>query len=71
MVPQFDLCIAVIAAIGDIAAPYTLPALFALALLPLRPTERSFLRLLAPASALLAAAGLYASGYRLVETLIK
>ena len=60
-----------IAAIGDVAAPYTLPALFALALLgpSMHRAERSFLRLLVPASALYAAAGLYASGYRLVQAL--
>lgn len=59
-----------IAAVGDIAAPYTLPCLFALVLLPnLRRAERALLKVLVPVSALLAAFGLYASCYRLVEVL--
>lgn len=66
----FDLVIAVIASIGDVLAPYTLPALFALVLLPDLPRlERWLLRMIVPVSALFAAAGLYASGYRLVEVL--
>lgn len=69
-VPAFDLVIAVIAAIGDVAAPYTLPCLFALVLLPgLCRSERALLKVLVPVSALFACFGLYAASYRLVEVL--
>lgn len=70
-VPKFDLCVALIAAFGEVAAPYTLTSLFALALLPgMHHAERTFLKLLAPASFLFALFGLYASGYRLAEVLL-
>lgn len=70
LVPQFDLVIAAIAAVGDVAAPYTLPALFALVLLPdLYRWERWLLKTILPGSALFAAFGLYAAGFRLVEVL--
>ncbi|KAL4457812.1 hypothetical protein ABPG75_012677 [Micractinium tetrahymenae] len=71
-VPKFDLVIAVIAAVGDVAAPYTLPALFGLILLPsIHPWENHLLKTLVPISALFAAFGLYASGYALVESLAR
>lgn len=55
---------------AQILAPYTLPCLFALVLLPnLHRAERALLRTLVPVSALFAAFGLYAASYRLVEVL--
>lgn len=69
-VPAFDLIIAMIAAVGDVAAPYSLPCLFALILLPALPrAERALLKVLVPVSALFSAFGLYAASYRLVEVL--
>lgn len=69
-VPKFDLVIAVIAAVGDVAAPYTLPALFGLVLLPgIHLWEKALLKMLVPISLLFSIFGLYASGYALVESL--
>lgn len=71
-VPKFDLAVAMIAAVGDVAAPYTLPALFGLVLLPgIQLWEKTLLKLLVPVSLLLPAFGLYASGYALVESLLR
>ncbi len=71
-VPKFDLAVAMIAAVGDVAAPYTLPALFGLVLLPgIHLWEKALLKLLVPVSLLLSAFGLYASGYALVESLLR
>ncbi|PSC72118.1 tobamovirus multiplication 1-like [Micractinium conductrix] len=66
-VPSFDLVVAVIAAFGDVAAPYTLPALFALALLPLPSWERRLLNFVVVVSVVFTAAGLYAASYALVQ----
>ncbi len=60
--PYFSNVLAFIASFGDVAAPYTLPALFALALLKdLRTWERWLLRIIVPVSALFALAGVYAA----------
>ena len=67
-VPLFNIALAVIAAVGDIAAPYTLPALFGLVLLKdIHHWERVLLKAIVPISVVLACAGLYASIYSMVE----
>ena len=69
-VPKFDLVLAVIAVVGDVAAPYTLPALFGLKLLPdLHRWERWLLKTLVAVSVLFALFGGYAALYTLLETL--
>ena len=60
--PFFSTILALIGAIGDVAAPYTLPAIFALALLKDAPKwEKWMLKAIVPVSALLALAGVYAA----------
>lgn len=60
--PSFSTILALIASVGDVAAPFTLPALFGLALLKdIQDWEKWLLRAIVPVSALFAAIGFVVS----------
>lgn len=66
-IPFFSLVIALVAAVGDVAAGYLIPALLALRLLPLGRAERWLCRALVPLSVALSAAGIFSAVREIVH----